>query len=151
MKTNSPFRLVIYVCLITFFSCENDFGGTVLPEENTKEETDIDFKTVSFDKTEDFLERFKNSKTYKTANPIGLEIDESSLRHADIQNTDQKITILDASTKFKNVQSHIFQIEIDGDLQTVLYNAIEDKVASKGNTFTGHSFGLKPCNFIAEL
>ena len=129
MKTNSPFRLVIYVCLITFFSCENDFGGTVLPEENTKEETDIDFKTVSFDKTEDFLERFKNSKTYKTANPIGLEIDESSLRHADIQNTDQKITILDASTKFKNVQSHIFQIEIDGDfIRTILLSSEHKKV-----------------------
>ncbi len=134
----AKFSKIPYVLLSVFLfatSCVDE--GLFETVVDQQEETDIDFKTVSFGTTKDFLERLKNSRTYKTANPIGLEIDESSLRHVDIQNTDQKITILDASTKFKNVQSHIFQIEIDGGLQTVLYNEIEDKVASKGNAFTG--------------
>ncbi|MCH7523909.1 MAG: M23 family metallopeptidase [Bacteroidetes bacterium] len=59
-----------------------------------------------------------------------LVIDEESIRQAEITNTDAEINLIDATTKYEDIESTIMQIEIDGTVQTVLYNVIRDETST---------------------
>ena len=88
------------------------------------------------------------SRTSGDQTNIGLEIDIASLEQVDITNTDAKLNIANATTKFDNVETQILQIEIDGTLQTVLFHHIpEDNTTSNRSarstaaySFTGSVF-----------
>jgi hypothetical protein len=56
-----------------------------------------------------------------------LEIDVESLEQVDITNTDAKLNIASATTKFEGVETEFLQIEINGELQTILFHHIPEK------------------------
>ncbi len=55
-----------------------------------------------------------------------LDVDLESIRQEDITNTDAKINLIDATTRYENIESTIMQIEIDGTTQTILFNVIPE-------------------------
>ncbi len=59
-----------------------------------------------------------------------LVVDEESIRQAEITNTDAEINLIDATTKYEDIESIVMQIEIDGTVQTVLHNVIRDETST---------------------
>jgi hypothetical protein len=108
--------------------------------------------TVPLDNTFDFFNTLNaNNKLNKSStdkNNIDLKIDLESLKQVDITNTDAKLNIANATTKFDNVETQVLQIEIDGEMQTVLFHHIpENNSTSEGTSnktstsyFTGSVF-----------
>ncbi|MFV5684057.1 hypothetical protein ACM55I_01270 [Flavobacterium sp. GB2R13] len=76
----------------------------------------------------------------------------ASLEQVDITDTDAKLNIASATTKFEGVETEILQIEIDGELQTVLFHHVPEnnitnkktnKIASEAFTGSVYSTDLK--------
>lgn len=55
-----------------------------------------------------------------------MKIDVESLEQVDLTNTDAKLNIASATTIFDGVQMEIFQIEINGELQTILFHRVPE-------------------------
>ncbi|MDA9317135.1 hypothetical protein N9Q58_04390, partial [Polaribacter sp.] len=70
------------------------------------------------------------SKHSKGKNSIDLEIDLETLEQIDVSDTNAKVNIANASTKFDNLETQVLQIEINGKLQTVLlHHFVENDTA----------------------
>lgn len=73
-----------------------------------------------------------------------MYIDIESLEQVDLTNTDAKLNVATATTKFKSVETEFLQIEINGELQTVLFHYVPEKditmsygISTKDDSFTG--------------
>jgi hypothetical protein len=75
-----------------------------------------------------------SKRSTKGNSDIGLEIDIESLEQVALTNTDAKLTIANASTKIENIETQILQIEIDGELQTVLFHHIPENNTAERTT-----------------
>ena len=153
MKTNKNIFKIMTISIVTLFlfNCSDDIqeDNTLSEELNLQED---DLSTVPLESTLDFFNSLNTtnrlSRTSGDQNNIGLEIDIASLEQVDISDTDAKLNIANATTKFDNVETQILQIEIDGTLQTVLFHHIpEDTTDSNrysartaGYSFTGSVF-----------
>lgn len=72
-----------------------------------------------------------------SGNDIQLVIDVETLEQIDLTNSDAKINIAQASTGLEGVESEFLQIEINGELKTVLFHHISDsKDSSSENSKT---------------
>lgn len=157
MKTNKNIFKIMAISIVTLvlFNCSDD-----LQEENVLSESlnlqEEDLSTVPLESTLDFFNSLNTtnrlSRTSGDQTNIGLEIDIASLEQVDITNTDAKLNIANATTKFDNVETQILQIEIDGTLQTVLFHHIpEDTSASNSNSARAAAFSFTGSVFTTNL
>ncbi len=119
-------------------------------KENLVEDTEeiaitqeTDFETVSIAESTAFFKELKNSKAFKEGNDIELNVDLSTIEQLPISDSEEQLNIITAQTKFKNVNSYVLQIKIDGELQTVLLNEVPTEkeagdTADRSRRFTGH-------------
>jgi len=78
-----------------------------------------------------------------------------SLKQVEITNTNAKLNIANATTKFDNVETEVLQIEIDGELKTILLHHIPENNAANADTnnisttssFTGSVFSTDPIRY----
>ncbi len=126
---NNP--LFIFIFALLLFSCEKE-NGTAIDKESISQEK-VNFKTISLEATKQFVKNLENSSTNKSQNGLNIIVDESTYRQVDIEGSNQKINIVEVNTRFKTLNSAIFQIEINGSVQTVLQHEIPD-VSNKNNT-----------------
>jgi hypothetical protein len=148
MKTNKNIFKIMTISIVTLFlfNCSDDFQeDNALSEELNLQKDDL--STVPLESTLDFFNSLNTTNRLNRVsgdqNNIGLEIDIASLEQVDISDTDAKLNIANATTKFDNVETQVLQIEIDGTLQTVLFHHIpEDTTASNRSSSrtTGYSF-----------
>jgi len=122
MKTKIKFTIVLIATLF-LFNCTSviDDDENVI---NTKITQSDNLKTVPLNNSIRFLKQIKSKKlTSKgiVSNDIDLNIDIESLEQVDLTNTDAKLNVAPATTKFKSVETEFLQIEINGELQTVLF------------------------------
>jgi len=107
---------------LLFWNCEKN---EILEELNLQES---ELKTVPIENSMSFFKTINNNTLSKSVakgnNDIGLKIDIESLEQVALTNTDAKLTIANASTKIENIETQILQIEIDGELQTVLFHHV---------------------------
>ena len=124
------FRISIILITSSFlFNCTSESD-----DENVKIDTlnsqNNELQTVTLQNSIDFFENLNNNKLTKKSklsNDINLKIDIESLKQVDITNTNSKLNIADATTKFADVKTQILQIEINGTLQTILLHQISKK------------------------
>jgi hypothetical protein len=57
---------------------------------------------------------------------MGLDIDLGSLQQVDIEGTDARVNLALAATRFEGVDTEVLQVEIDGELQTVLFHQVPE-------------------------
>ena len=148
MKTNKNIFKIMTISIVTLFlfNCSDDVQeDNPLSEDQSLQEDDL--STVPLESTLDFFNSLNTTNRLNRVsgdqNNIGLEIDIASLEQVDISDTDAKLNIANATTKFDNVETQVLQIEIDGTLQTVLFHHIpEDTTATNRSSSrtTGYSF-----------
>ena len=94
-------------------------------------------QTVPIEETLSILSsHLEMAKGSTIKNSIDLNIDLQSLKQVDLTNTEAKLNIVDASTKFKNVKTQILQIQIDGEIQTVLFHQIPESNGESSKSTT---------------
>ncbi|CAN1570378.1 hypothetical protein MCETHM1_03164 [Flavobacteriaceae bacterium] len=109
------------------FSCSDESHDDTIITDPLGSQPD-NLKTVPLENTLNFLKKLNNDRlTKRVSNDIGLEIDVESLEQVDITNTDAKLNIASATTKFEGVETEFLQIEINGELQTILFHHIPEK------------------------
>ena len=147
--------MTISIVTLFLFNCSDDIqeDNTLSEELNLQED---DLSTVPLESTLDFFNSLNTtnrlSRTSGDQNNIGLEIDIASLEQVDISDTDAKLNIANATTKFDNVETQILQIEIDGTLQTVLFHHIpEDTTASNRNSARAAGYSFTGSVFTTSL
>ncbi|WP_291870499.1 hypothetical protein [Maribacter sp.] len=138
MKTKKHFFRILTIAMVTLFlfNCSHEIkeDNTLIEKINLQEDG---LSTVPLKNTIDYFNTLNlanklNKGTDK--NGIDLKIDVESLNQVDLSNTEAKLNIADATTKFDNVETQVLQIEIDGELQTVLFHHIpEKKPTNKGS------------------
>lgn len=157
MKTNKNIFKIMAISIVTLvlFNCSDD-----LQEENVLSESlnsqKEDLSTVPLESTLNFFNSLNTtnrlSRTSGDQTNIGLEIDIASLEQVDITNTDAKLNIANATTKFDNVETQILQIEIDGTLQTVLFHHIpEDNTTSNRSARSTAAYSFTGSVFTTNL
>lgn len=134
MKRNFLTTLSILFTVVLFTSCESEKMDELTPESIKTENTGL--QTVPIEETLSILSsQLEMAKGSTNKNSIDLNIDLQSLKQVDLTNTEAKLNIVDASTKFKNVETQVLQIRIDGEIQTVLFHQIpESNGESSKNT-----------------
>lgn len=127
--------LMVFSILFTFTNCD------IEPVENSADTITLEgqdtpgLATVPIEQTVEYFKSRNNNLYARGEDNLDLEVDLSSIRQAEITNTDAKINLIDATTKFNNVESTVMQIEIDGTVQTILYNVIpENNSQSRSET-----------------
>ena len=117
---------------LLFWNCEKN---EILEELNLQES---ELKTVPIENSMSFFKTINNNTLSKSVakgnNDIGLKIDIESLEQVALTNTDAKLTIANASTKIENIETQILQIEIDGELQTVLFHHVPENNTAERTT-----------------
>ena len=145
MKTKIKFSIILIATLF-LFNCTSVIDN----DENvikTKITQTYNLKTVPLNNSIRFLKQINNKKlTSKgiVSSDIDLYIDIESLEQVDLTNTDAKLNVATATTKFKSVETEFLQIEINGELQTVLFHYVPEKdltmsngISTKDDSFTG--------------
>lgn len=128
--TSAFFRISIILLTSSFLlncTSESDDENVKI---NTLNSQKNQLQTVTLQKSIDFFRNLNNnnlSKKSKLSNDINLKIDIESLRQVDITNTNSKLNIAAATTKFADVKTQILQIEINGELQTILLHQVSKK------------------------
>ncbi len=116
--------IALILITIPFTNCEKESLDSPITDF-VEQTTSSGIKTVPLEQTLAFLNTHqKKNKSSKNGNSINLNIDLESLRQVDITKTNAKLNIANATTKFDNVETQVLQIEIDGELQTVLLHHI---------------------------
>jgi len=138
--SHQPLRLKLkhfiklFSFLITLFiftsSCEDEF----FIEQENYSKSNLKYKTVSIDEA---LKLFEEDKTNsnKLKGGINLQPDLSSIRQERIQNTNEYITIISATTKHKKIETSIVLVKYNDSIVKVLVNLIPNKkgIESKFN------------------
>lgn len=99
------------VLLLAMLSCNTDESQDMNIASTTKSITSSELKTVTLKKSLDFFKELNDKQLTKKnlgTDEIGLKIDLESLEQIDITDTDAKINIADATTKFEGVVTEIF-------------------------------------------
>ena len=139
MNSKKTIFKIIMISIVSLFlyTCSDDLQEDNFVSEASNLQED-DLSTVPLESTLDFFSSLNTtnmlSRTSSDQTNIGLEIDLESLEQVDLTNTDAKLNIANATTKFEHIETQILQIEIDGSLQTVLFHHIPDE-----NTTTNRS------------
>lgn len=145
MKTKIKFSIILIATLF-LFNCTSVIDNDENVINNKITQTD-NLKTVPLNNSIRFLKQINNKKlTSKgiVSSDIDLYIDIESLEQVDLTNTDAKLNVATATTKFKSVETEFLQIEINGELQTVLFHYVPEKditmsngISTKDDSFTG--------------
>ncbi len=137
---------ILMACLL-LFTCTNEpvevENELVLDSEI---EQDDGLSSVPLEESLDFFKSLNTTRVGLTTNSFNLNIDLNSLEQVPISNTDAKLNIAKATTKFNNIETSVLQINIDGQVQTVLFNVIPkdapqsrtERNAISGYNFTGN-------------
>ncbi len=116
-----------FILLSLIASCSKEVQSeSDLPVGNSEEfikpisEEDY-FTAKTVDKSES-IEFFKNLPTEfsKEENTIGLEVDVETLRFEELTNTNAELLVLDANSKFEDLDTQAWQLEVNGEIETVL-------------------------------
>lgn len=111
------------------FSCSNEsIDDNVIINKLDSQSSNL--KTVPLENSLNFLKKLNSDRLTNRgliSNDIGLKIDIESLEQVDITNTDAKLNIASATTKFEGVETEFLQIEINGELQTILFHHVSEK------------------------
>jgi len=157
-------KLVLTGLLILVSGCQEELNKDNA-EELSYETNSFKLTTVSKENTINFLRKFNrdHSKNRKmSSTEFQVDIDIETLEQIEITNSDAKINIANASAGLAGVESEFLQIEINGELQTVLFHHIsESKESSSKNSkttnkiFSGSIFstdlkGKILCSFIVQ-
>jgi hypothetical protein len=120
---------LILVTSLFLFNCSNESHDDNITMDTLDSQSD-NLKTVPLENSLNFLKKLNSDRLTNRgliSNDIGLKIDAESLEQVDITNTDAKLNIASATTKFEGVETEFLQIEIDGELQTILFHHIPEK------------------------
>ena len=132
MKKFSKIFIRISLILVTslfLFNCSNESHDDDIIMDTLDSQSD-NLKTVPLENSLTFLKKLNSNRLTSKGlinNDIGLEIDIESLEQVDLTNTDAKLNIASATTKFEGVETEFLQIEINGELQTILFHHIPEK------------------------
>tara|TARA_B110000208_G_scaffold24728_3_gene31832 strand:+ start:1341 stop:2729 length:1389 start_codon:yes stop_codon:yes gene_type:complete len=131
-KRTNILKLFTLLAILFFYNCSNE-DGIITEELNIQEDG---LSTIPLESSLDFFKTINSnelSKHSKGKNSIDLEIDLETLEQIDVSDTNAKVNIANASTKFDNLETQVLQIEINGELQTVLlHHFVENDTAEKG-------------------
>lgn len=123
---------------LLLWNCEKN---EIIEELNLQ---DGELKTVPIESSRSFFKSINNNtlskRMQKGNNDINLVIDIESAQQFELTNTDAKLNIANAKTKFENIETQILQIEIDGELQTVLFHHVPENNTAERRTSNRSSF-----------
>lgn len=149
MKKFSKIFIRISLILVTslfLFNCSNESHNDDIIMDTLDSQSD-NLKTVPLENSLTFFKKLNSNRLTSKGlinNDIGLEIDIESLEQVDLTNTDAKLNIASATTIFDGVETEIFQIEINGELQTILFHRVPEnnitmtsRILIKDRNFTG--------------
>ena len=132
MKKNSRIFIetsLVLIASLFLFNCSNEsIDDNVMMNQLDSQSNNL--KTVPLENSLNFLKKLNSNRLTSKgliSNDIGLEIDIESLEQIDITNTDAKLNIASATTKFEGVETEFLQIEINGELQTILFHHVTQK------------------------
>lgn len=127
MQKFITYFLIIMLVLVGFISCENDDGF-----KNSQHQNEINLKTV---RPTDAAKAFKEANSKKSGQswitPYFQYNDSIGLNNSSAQ-----ITVTPVITSVTNAYSRLFSIEINGNLESVLYHMIPNDQSSP-NSFWG--------------
>ena len=129
MSKNIKVTLVLMLVLVGFISCEKDDGL-----KDTQDQSLFNLKTVNPKDAESaFLSKYNNKSTQSWITPYFQYNDSIGLNNSDAQ-----ITVTPVTTGFSNSYSRMFSIEINGNIESVLYHMIPNDISSQ-NSFWGQA------------
>jgi hypothetical protein len=129
MSKNIKVTLVLMLILVGFISCEKDDGL-----KDTQDQSLFNLKTVNPKDAESaFLSKYNNKSTQYWITPYFQYNDSIGLNNSDAQ-----ITVTPVTTGFSNSYSRMFSIEINGNIESVLYHMIPNDISSQ-NSFWGQA------------
>jgi len=144
-KTYTITKSGILLASLLVFTCTSDPVGNELNLDSVIEQ-ESGISTVPLEESLDFFKASNAEKLGQPNNTFDLTIDLKTLEQVTLSNTEAKLNIAKATTKFENVETSVLQINIDGKLQTVLFNVIPqnnseartETTAISGYNFTGN-------------
>ncbi|MCD0472549.1 hypothetical protein [Flavobacterium sp. JAS] len=127
-EVTNPFFKIGIIIVLVFFLCncsnQNDENNDSIQGQDPEFGV---FKTVSLKNSIDFFTKLNSDRlTRRYSDDIGLDINLESLQQVDIEGTDAKVNLALAATKFEGVDTEVLQVEIDGELQTVLFHQVPE-------------------------
>jgi len=143
--TNQIFQISVFlVTAFLLFSCSSEPHDDAILKEKLGTQSN-ELKTVPLENSLNFFKKLNSNQLTKRDSDttgIGLVIDLESLEQVDVTDTDAKLNIASATTEFEGVETEILQIEIDGELQTVLFHHVpeDSNTNKKTNKIASESF-----------
>ena len=122
------FKLFTLIVILLSFNCSKEVVDNTSLEESNLEQSGL--TTVPIENSLEFFKSVnlnEQSKKQKGINSIDVNIEIETLEQITLTNTDAKLNIAKATTKYKDVETQVLQIVIDGRLQTVLLHHIPEK------------------------
>ena len=117
---------VILAISLFLFNCSNEPNDYNIMMDKLDSQSNK-LKTVPLENSLDFLKKVNNDRLISKGliiDDIGLRIDAESLEQVNITNTAAELNIANATTKFEGVETDFLQIEINGELQTILLHHV---------------------------
>lgn len=85
----------------------------------------INLKTISLEESLSTIKQWRKTVSNKSSNPIGLNFDESSYKTEELTNTNAKLAVISASTKYDDIISELWQLKYEGTILNVLMHTFK--------------------------
>lgn len=130
-------RILLVSISFIFNSCEKEHYEEI-PITSENLENDL-FQSVSIQESMNFFSKRKLNKLQARAlDPLELKPDLSRITQEEILNTNIKLTVIPAETKYADIKTRILQIKsMDGKIHSLLFNEIPDTKNSTSDYFNG--------------
>ncbi len=122
--------VLIVGCMFVFNSCE---------KETTPNEPKEDIKTVSVNEALRFLETHQSQRKVKSGKEPYVTPDADNIHHEEITNSNEKMTVIPATTVNQGDYSRILMLKFKEELKTVVFSMYPDE-CSTDSIFSGKIF-----------
>ncbi len=122
--------VLIVGCMLVFNSCEKDIAPNQ-PKE--------DIKTVSVNEALRFLETHQSQRKVKSGKEPYVTPDADNIHHEEITNSNEKMTVIPATTVNQGDYSRILMLKFKEELKTVVFSMYPDE-CSTDSIFSGKIF-----------
>lgn len=127
------FALLLLAILLS--NCEQHPNDAIYDEIKVSVQANdsLSLNTVSQSESLDILDDLDNALSGKAKNPLKLFIKKNSLRYERLSNSDTKVAIIEASTKFKELVSEVSILRVDNTLETTVLHRRKDGYSKDGS------------------
>lgn len=140
-------RIILSLLAITFLiigleSCDKENFVETAAEQQSPESYGLSIETVSIEESKIIFSEL-NSELSSSKSESIFSFDNESIGYQDIEGSNAKFVVMDAHTRFDNVESTVYQLKIDGVINTVVLNHINSKSSNnQGKIINAYSSRL---------